>query len=82
MPGVFSKSLPPRAFEPPPSFGVCENCGRWSSRPLLKWGDTFAMTHGAIQYRCGRCVYGEQLRHALARTARIPGLLWRLLRSL
>src|SRR5437879_6372816 len=50
--------------------GLCSGCG---TRPgTIRWGDALAVTHGWTELRCGVCVYGAQLRHALSCTIRIP----------
>jgi hypothetical protein len=52
--------------------GRCAECGK--RRGYKTWGDALAMTHGGGELRCGVCVYGPQLRHALGRATRIPVL--------
>lgn len=53
--------------------GLCDSCGK---RPgSIKWGDMLALTHGGGELRCGVCVYGPQLLHALGRVVAIPRLL-------
>lgn len=64
--------------------GLCAECGK---RPgTIRWGDALSMTHGGGEMRCGVCVYGTQLRHALGRALRIPLLtgkfLWAFLTGL
>lgn len=59
------------------ALGLCAECGK---RPgSITWGDALAMIHGGGEKRCGVCVYGAQLRHALSRTVRVPILAIRFL---
>lgn len=56
--------------------GLCVNCGK---RPgSLTWGDSLAVSHGFAEKRCGVCVYGAQIKHALGRVLlALPGLVVR-----
>lgn len=53
--------------------GLCARCGKRPGR--IEWGDALSFTHGGGEMRCGVCVYGAQLWHALGRAAHIPILL-------
>jgi hypothetical protein len=52
--------------------GLCSKCGQRPGK--YNWGDALALTHGGPARRCGVCVYGPQLTHALNRAAAIPTL--------
>jgi hypothetical protein len=57
-----------------PDGSMCAVCGK---RPgVFKWGDSLAMTHGFWRWRCERCTYGPQIRHALGRAWALPKLVF------